>query len=95
MFCEQGEHLLVAKRDLPQFLHSYTSVSLICPWETRPVSVDGLFRMMGGGGVQEELLASVEICGPGSALLVPNQLETVRSSPSSQSLGQGSVTAGG
>lgn len=24
MFCKQGEHPLVAKRDLPQFLHSHT-----------------------------------------------------------------------
>ena len=34
MFCEQGEHPLVAKRDLPQFLHSYSGGSLVCPWET-------------------------------------------------------------
>lgn len=55
MFCEQGEHPLVAKRDLPQFLHSYTSVSLICLWETCPVSIAGLFwmRWWGRGGTPD------------------------------------------
>lgn len=43
LICEQGEHPLVAKRDAPQFLHSYTDVSLVCPWETCLV---GRFQLM-------------------------------------------------
>lgn len=38
---------------------------------------------------------SMETREPGSASLVPNQLLTLRSSPSSQSFSQGSVTTGG
>jgi len=43
MFCERGDHPLAAERNLPQFLHRYTDISLVCPWET---CLMGRFQLM-------------------------------------------------